>query len=78
MPRTKTDRKQEILEHLVEMLENPSEKITTATLAAKVGVSEAALYRHFPSKAKMFDALLDFVEKNGKDVGCVGYLPFQK
>jgi len=46
------------------MLESsPGNKITTAALAAKVGVSEAALYRHFPSKAKMFDALLDFTEE---------------
>lgn len=46
------------------MLESsPGNKITTAALAAQVGVSEAALYRHFPSKAKMFDALLDFTEE---------------
>lgn len=58
------NRKQEILESLAMMLESsPGNKITTAALAAQVGVSEAALYRHFPSKAKMFDALLDFTEE---------------
>ncbi|MCL4159939.1 UNVERIFIED_CONTAM: hypothetical protein GTU68_044839 [Idotea baltica] len=47
------------------MLESaPGNKITTAALAAEVGVSEAALYRHFPSKAKMFDALIDFIEES--------------
>ena len=45
------------------MLEsNPGSRITTAALAAQVGVSEAALYRHFPSKAKMLEGLIDFVE----------------
>ena len=59
----RSNRKQEILESLAMMLESsPGNKITTAALAAEVGVSEAALYRHFPSKAKMFDALLDFTE----------------
>lgn len=59
----KKNRKQHILETLAFMLErDPSGKITTAKLAKEVGVSEAALYRHFPSKAKMFDALLDFIE----------------
>ena len=58
------NRKQDILEALAMMLESsPGNKITTAALAAQVGVSEAALYRHFPSKAKMFDALLDFTEE---------------
>lgn len=58
------NRKQEILEALAMMLESsPGNKITTAALAAEVGVSEAALYRHFTSKAKMFDALLDFTEE---------------
>ncbi len=61
---TRGNRKQEILEALAMMLESsPGNKITTAALAAQVGVSEAALYRHFPSKAKMFDALLDFTEE---------------
>lgn len=46
------------------MLEdNPGDRITTARLAARVGVSEAALYRHFPSKAKMFDGLIEFIEE---------------
>jgi len=58
------NRKQDILESLAVMLESsPGSKITTAALAKQVGVSEAALYRHFPSKAKMFDALLDFTEE---------------
>ncbi|MCU4677590.1 nucleoid occlusion factor SlmA [Catenovulum sp. 2E275] len=57
------NRKQEILEALANMLEtNPGERITTARLAKAVGVTEAALYRHFPSKARMFEGLLDFVE----------------
>jgi len=59
------NRREEILQALVLMLENsPGNKITTAALAAEVGVSEAALYRHFPSKARMFDALLDFIEES--------------
>ncbi len=45
------------------LADSPGIKITTAGLAQRVGVSEAALYRHFPSKAKMFDGLLDFVEE---------------
>lgn len=57
------DRKQQILEALASMLEkSPGERITTAGLAKEVGVSEAALYRHFPSKAKMFEGLIEFVE----------------
>ncbi|MGD8514946.1 MAG: nucleoid occlusion factor SlmA [Granulosicoccaceae bacterium] len=56
-------RRQLILEALVRELEaNPGKRITTAQLARGVGVSEAALYRHFPSKAKMFDALIEFIE----------------
>ncbi len=59
----KSSRKQQILEALAQMLENkPGERITTAKLAEEVGVSEAALYRHFPSKAKMFEGLIEFVE----------------
>ena len=59
----RSNRKAEILQALAMMLETSTgNKITTAALAAQVGVSEAALYRHFPSKAKMFDALLDFSE----------------
>ena len=62
MPRN-VQRRQQILEALAQMLEdNPGDRITTARLAAKVGVSEAALYRHFPSKAKMFEALIEFIE----------------
>ena len=46
------------------MLEQPgSERITTAALASRLGVSEAALYRHFASKAQMFEALIDFIEQ---------------
>jgi len=60
---TKTNRRQQILEVLASELEtNPGLRITTANLAAAVGVSEAALYRHFASKAKMFEALIDFAE----------------
>lgn len=57
------DRRQQILEVLARELEtNPGSRITTAALARAVGVSEAALYRHFASKAKMFEALIDFAE----------------
>lgn len=56
-------RRQQILETLALMLEQqPGERITTAQLAAQVGVSEAALYRHFPSKTRMFEELLAFIE----------------
>ncbi|MCX7897180.1 MAG: nucleoid occlusion factor SlmA [Rhodocyclaceae bacterium] len=59
----KPDKKLSILHALAEMLEAPTpEKITTAALAARLGVSEAALYRHFPSKARMFEALIEFIE----------------
>jgi len=59
----KRNRKQQILEVLaVELESKPGSRITTAGLAKAVGVSEAALYRHFPSKAKMFEALLEFSE----------------
>ncbi len=58
------ERRQIILETLAHMLEkNQGEHITTAQLARAVGVSEAALYRHFPSKAKMFEGLLEFIEE---------------
>lgn len=58
------ERRQIILETLAHMLEkNQGEHITTAQLARAVGVSEAALYRHFPSKAKMFEGLLEFMEE---------------
>lgn len=59
----KVSRRQQILEALAYMLEaSPGERITTARLAKEVGVSEAALYRHFPSKSKMFEALIEFIE----------------
>jgi TetR/AcrR family transcriptional regulator len=58
------ERKLQILQTLAEMLQRPqSEKITTASLAAKLDVSEAALYRHFASKAQMFEGLIEFVEQ---------------
>ena len=57
------NRKQQILETLAHLLENPKrEKITTASLAAKLDVSEAALYRHFANKAQMFEGLIEFIE----------------
>ena len=60
---TKVPRKQQILQALATMLEeSPGGRITTARLAAEVGVSEAALYRHFPIKAKMYDGLIEFIE----------------
>jgi len=56
-------RKLQILQALAAMLEHPKgEKITTAALAARLSVSEAALYRHFASKAQMFEGLIDFIE----------------
>lgn len=59
------ERKQKILETLAKMLETPTqEKITTAALAAKLDVSEAALYRHFASKAQMFEGLIEFIEQS--------------
>ncbi len=59
----KTPRRQQILQCLAQMLEaSPGERITTAALAREVGVSEAALYRHFPSKSKMFEGLIEFIE----------------
>lgn len=59
------ERKQQILETLAKMLETPTqEKITTAALAAKLDVSEAALYRHFASKAQMFEGLIEFIEQS--------------
>jgi TetR/AcrR family transcriptional regulator len=58
------ERKQQILETLAKMLEAPKrEKITTASLAAKLEVSEAALYRHFANKAQMFEGLISFIEE---------------
>ncbi len=58
------ERRKEILQTLAHMLENPKgQKITTALLAAKLDVSEAALYRHFASKAQMFEGLIEFIEE---------------
>jgi TetR/AcrR family transcriptional regulator len=57
------DRKNQILQTLAQMLERPAaEKITTAALAKRLDVSEAALYRHFTGKAQMFEGLIDFIE----------------
>ena len=59
----KPSRRHQILEALARQLEeHPGERITTASLARAVGVSEAALYRHFPSKARMFEGLIEFIE----------------
>jgi len=59
------ERRVQILQTLATMLEQPgAERITTASLAAKLGVSEAALYRHFASKAQMFEALIEFIESS--------------
>jgi TetR/AcrR family transcriptional regulator len=56
-------RKLQILQMLASMLEDPKgEKVTTAALAARLNVSEAALYRHFASKAQMFEGLIEFIE----------------
>ena len=57
-------RKTQLLQTLAQMLENPaSEKVTTASLAAQLEVSEAALYRHFTGKAQMFEGLIEFIEQ---------------
>ncbi len=57
------DRKNQILQTLAQMLERPAaERVTTAALAKRLDVSEAALYRHFSGKAAMFEGLIDFVE----------------
>ena len=64
------ERRLQILQTLANMLEQPGgERITTAALAARIGVSEAALYRHFASKAQMFEGLIDFVEQS-----CMGLI----
>ncbi|MGL5250199.1 MAG: nucleoid occlusion factor SlmA, partial [Enterovibrio sp.] len=62
----KQHRRDEILQALAQMLESSdgSQRITTAKLASQVGVSEAALYRHFPSKASMFEGLIQFIEES--------------
>src|SRR6187397_3456614 len=63
MPRAKGERRLEILKALAQMLEAPKwERITTAALAGKLDVSEAALYRHFASKAQMYEGLIEFIE----------------
>ncbi|EIV1637075.1 TPA: nucleoid occlusion factor SlmA [Vibrio parahaemolyticus] len=61
----KSNRREEILQALAQMLESAegASRITTAKLAKQVGVSEAALYRHFPSKARMFEGLIEFIEE---------------
>ena len=62
-PRKPGARKLQILQTLATMLEDPKgERVTTAALAARLGVSEAALYRHFASKAQMFEGLIEFIE----------------
>jgi TetR/AcrR family transcriptional regulator len=59
------ERRLQILQTLAEMLETPKgEKITTAALAARLDCSEAALYRHFASKAQMFEGLIEFIEQS--------------
>jgi TetR/AcrR family transcriptional regulator len=59
------ERRIQILQALAAMLEQPgAERITTAALAARLDVSEAALYRHFASKAQMFEALIEFIEES--------------
>lgn len=59
------ERRVQILQTLAQMLEQPgAERITTAALAAKLSVSEAALYRHFASKAQMFEGLIEFIESS--------------
>ncbi len=59
------ERRVQILQTLAAMLEQPgAERITTAALAAKLAVSEAALYRHFASKAQMFEGLIEFIESS--------------
>ena len=65
MPRgSPGQRREQILQTFATMLESrPGSRITTAALAKEVGVSEAALYRHFPSKARMFEGLIEFIEE---------------
>ncbi len=59
------ERRVQILQALATMLEQPgAERITTAALAARLAVSEAALYRHFASKAQMFEGLIEFIEQS--------------
>lgn len=64
MPTKPGERKLQILQTLAAMLEDPkAERITTAALAKRLDVSEAALYRHFASKAQMFEGLIEFIEQ---------------
>ena len=65
-PRPKPgERRLQILQALADMLQSPGgERVTTAALAARLGVSEAALYRHFASKAQMFEGLIEFIEQS--------------
>ena len=57
------ERRVQILQALASMLQQPgADRVTTAALAARLGVSEAALYRHFASKAQMFEGLIEFIE----------------
>ena len=73
-PTAQVDRKQQILMALAEMLEEaPDNRITTARIAAAVGVSEAALYRHFPSKRNMYAGLVEFAEDTL--FGLIGRIP---
>ncbi|MEO8119550.1 MAG: nucleoid occlusion factor SlmA, partial [Rhodoferax sp.] len=59
------ERRVQILQALASMLEQPgAERVTTAALAAQLDVSEAALYRHFASKAQMYEGLIDFIEQS--------------
>ena len=59
------ERRIQILQTLAAMLEEPgADRVTTAALAARIEVSEAALYRHFASKAQMFEGLIDFIEQS--------------
>ena len=59
------ERRIQILETLASMLEEPgADRVTTAALAARIQVSEAALYRHFASKAQMFEGLIEFIEQS--------------
>jgi len=59
------ERRVQILQALAAMLEQPgNERVTTAALAARIEVSEAALYRHFASKAQMFEGLIEFIEQS--------------
>jgi TetR/AcrR family transcriptional regulator len=59
------ERKLQILQVIAEMLETPQgEKVTTAALAARLEVSEAALYRHYASKAQMYEGLIEFIENS--------------